>query len=89
MARPNRGPSFPRRVTHAASLHGPSQSVRNSTTWFQLGVIRDAGPEITNGLGAFLYGARSKPGFGWAFALEAAAPESRAALIGQLGHQVG
>jgi hypothetical protein len=27
--------------------------VRNPTTEFQLGVIRDAGPEITNGLGAF------------------------------------
>jgi hypothetical protein len=27
-------------------------------------VIRDAGPEITNGLGAFLYAARSKDGFG-------------------------
>jgi hypothetical protein len=39
----------------AASLRNPSQSVRNPTTWFQLGVIRDAGPEITNGLGAFLY----------------------------------
>ena len=24
----------------------------------------DAGPEITNGLGAFLYALRSKPGFG-------------------------
>jgi hypothetical protein len=43
---------------HAASLRSPSQSVRNPTTWFQLGVIRDAGPEITNGLGAFLYAAR-------------------------------
>jgi hypothetical protein len=27
---------------HAASLRNPSQSVRNPTTWFQLGVIRDA-----------------------------------------------
>ena len=26
--------------------------------------MRDAGPEITNGLGAFLYAAQSKPGFG-------------------------
>jgi len=38
----------------AANLRSPSQSVRNPTTWFQLGVIRDAGPEIRNGLGAFL-----------------------------------
>jgi len=29
--------------------------VRNPTTWFQLGIIGDAGPEISNGLGAFLY----------------------------------
>jgi len=28
--------------------------VKNPTTWFQLRVIRDAGPEITNGLGACL-----------------------------------
>jgi hypothetical protein len=42
---------------HAASLRSPSQSVRNPTTWFQLGIIRDAGPEITNGLGALLYAA--------------------------------
>jgi hypothetical protein len=41
--------------------------VRNPTTWFQLGVTRDAGPEIVNGLGAFLYAARFKPGFGQAF----------------------
>ena len=54
---------------HAASLRSPSQSVRNPTTWFQLGVIRDAGPEITNGLGAFLYAARPRPGFGRAFSL--------------------
>jgi hypothetical protein len=27
----------------------------------------DAGPEIINGLGAFLYAARFKPGFGQAF----------------------
>jgi hypothetical protein len=26
--------------------------VRNLATWFQLGVMGDAGPEITNGLGA-------------------------------------
>jgi hypothetical protein len=54
---------------HAAIRRSPSQSVRNPTTWFQLGVIRDAGPEIANGLGAFLYAARSKPGFGRAFFL--------------------
>ena len=58
-------PSWP----HAASLRSPSQSVRNPTTEFQLGVMRDAGPEITNGLGAFLYAARSRPGFGGAFSL--------------------
>jgi len=28
--------------THTANLRSPSQSVRNPTTWFQLGVIRDA-----------------------------------------------
>jgi hypothetical protein len=55
---------------HAANLRSPSQSVRNPTTWFQLGVTRDAGPEITNGLGAFLYLAASEPGFGQAFSLE-------------------
>ena len=38
---------------HAASLRIPSQSVRNPTTEFQLGVMGDAGPEIRNGLGAF------------------------------------
>ena len=48
----------------AANLRSPSQSVRNLTTWFQLGVTGDAGPEITNGLGAFLHVARSKPSFG-------------------------
>ena len=48
---------------HAASLRSPSQSVRNPTTWFQLGVIGDASPEITNGLGAFLYAGRFKSGF--------------------------
>jgi hypothetical protein len=26
--------------------------VRNPTTWFQLGIIGDAGPEISDGLGA-------------------------------------
>jgi len=41
----------------AHRFRSPSQSVRNPTTWFQLGVIRDAGPEIANGLGAFFYGA--------------------------------
>ena len=46
--------------------------MRNPTTWFQLGVTRDAGPEITNGLGAFLYAARSKPGFVLALSLVAA-----------------
>ncbi|MGB5549135.1 MAG: hypothetical protein WBO74_01450, partial [Thermoanaerobaculia bacterium] len=30
---------------HAAILRSPSQSVRNLTTWFQLGVIRDADPQ--------------------------------------------
>jgi hypothetical protein len=40
--------------------------------WFQLGMLWDA----------------TKPGFGRAFSLEAAAPESSAALVGQLGHQV-
>jgi hypothetical protein len=52
---------------HAASLRSPSQSVRNPSTWFQLGLIRDAGPEISNGLGAFLFcdafEARLRPGF--------------------------
>jgi hypothetical protein len=46
------------RATSRHHLRSPSQSVRNPTTWFQLGVIRDAGPEITKGLGAFLYAAR-------------------------------
>jgi len=27
---------------HAASLRSPSQSARTPTTWFQLGIIRDA-----------------------------------------------
>ena len=36
--------------------------MRNPTTWFQLGLIGDAGPEIRNGLGAFLYAAQSKGG---------------------------
>ena len=35
-------PHGPREEAHATSLRGPSQSVRNPTTWFQLGVIRDA-----------------------------------------------
>jgi hypothetical protein len=52
---------------HAAILRSPSQSVRSATTWFQLGVIRDAGSEIRNGLGAFLYVVRFKPGFSLAF----------------------
>jgi hypothetical protein len=43
---------------HAASLRSSSQSVRNPTTWFQLGLIGDAGPEIRNGLGVFYYAAR-------------------------------
>ena len=51
----------------AASRRSPSQSVRNPATEFQLGVMRDAGPEIASGLGAFLYAARSEPGFGRAF----------------------
>ena len=46
---------------HAASLRNPSQSVRKPTTWFQLGVIRDPGPEISNGLGASLYAEASEP----------------------------
>ena len=41
--------------------------MRNPRTWFQLGIIGDAGPEITNGLGAFLLcdaiKARIRPGF--------------------------
>ncbi len=53
-------------LAHAANLRSPSHSVRNPTTWFKLGIIGDAGPEISNGLGAFLYLARSKPGFGQA-----------------------
>jgi len=57
----------------AASLRNPSQSVRNPTTWFQLGVIRDAGPEIRNGLGAYLYAVWSKTGFGRGFWLRGAA----------------
>ena len=84
--RPTLGTSLVR--LHAAILRSPSQSVRNPTTEFQLGVIRDAGPEIRNGLGVFLYAAKCKPSFGRAFSMEAAALESRAALIGQLGHQV-
>jgi hypothetical protein len=47
-----------------------SQSLRNASTWFQLGVIGDAGPEITNGLGAFRYARTPKPGFGQAFSVE-------------------
>jgi hypothetical protein len=61
--------SLRERLAHAANLRSPSQSVRNPTTWFQLGVIRDAGSEIRNGLGAFLYAVRSTPGFGRAFSL--------------------
>jgi len=38
---------------HAAIFRSPSQSVRNPTTEFQLGVIGYAGPEIRNGLGPF------------------------------------
>jgi hypothetical protein len=48
-------------------LRSPSQSVRNPTTWFQLGIIGYAGPEIANGLGAFLRVARFEPRFGRAF----------------------
>jgi hypothetical protein len=51
---------------HAASFRNPSHSVRNPTIWFKLGIIGDAGPEITNGLGAFLCVVRSRPGFGGA-----------------------
>jgi len=62
---------------HAAILRSPSQSVRNPTTWFQLGIIGDAGPEIRNGLGAFLLcgviQARLRPGF---FNRNAGTPES-------------
>jgi len=47
----------------AASLRSPSQSVRNPTTWFQLGVVRNAGPDFANGLEGFPYAATSKPGF--------------------------
>jgi len=43
---------------HAANLRSPSQSVRDPTTWFQLGLIGDAGPEITDGLGIFLCATR-------------------------------
>jgi general secretion pathway protein G len=50
-------------------LQTPSQSARNPTTWFQLGIVRDAGPEIRNGLGAFLYAAASEPGLRRAFFL--------------------
>ena len=52
---------------HAANLRNLSQSVRNPTTWFQLGIIRDAGPEIRNGLGAFLCRTLTWSGFRWAF----------------------
>jgi hypothetical protein len=48
---------------YAASRRSPSQSVRNPTTWFQLGIIGDAGPEIMNGLRAFRYVATSKHDF--------------------------
>lgn len=47
-----RKPEGPR--PHATSFRSPFHSVRNPTTWFQLLVIRDAGPEITSGLGAFI-----------------------------------
>jgi hypothetical protein len=60
----------PASALHAAILRSPSQSVRNPTTWFQLGLIGDAGSEIANGLGAFLCVARFKPGSGQAFSLE-------------------
>ena len=46
--------------------------MRNPTTWFQLGIIGYAGPEITNGLRAFPYVARSRPGSGRAFSLASA-----------------
>jgi hypothetical protein len=42
-------------LAQAANLRSPSQSVRNPTTWFQLGVIRDAGPEIKMVSGPFLW----------------------------------
>ena len=34
--------------------------MRNPTSWFQLGIIGDAGPEIRNGLGAFLFAHHEK-----------------------------
>ena len=43
--------------------------------WFQLGTLWDAGPEITNGLGAFLYAAASEPGSGPALSREVASAE--------------
>jgi hypothetical protein len=52
--------------TYAATLPAISRicctSLSHSMIWFQLGTLWDAGPEITNGLGAFLYAAQSKPG---------------------------
>ena len=56
-----------------ATLRSLSQSVRNATTWFQLGVIGDAGPEITSGLGAFPYGGTTL-GFGGASLLVVVVP---------------
>jgi hypothetical protein len=54
-------PHGPREEARAASRRSPSQSARNPTTEFQLGVMRDAGPEIANGLGAFLCAHHQSP----------------------------
>ena len=42
--------AFSTLLNHAASLRSPSPSVRNPTTWFQLGVIRDAALSAESGL---------------------------------------
>jgi hypothetical protein len=59
--------------------------VRNPTTWFQLGIIGYAGPEITNGLGAFLYPVRSRPGFARAFSLGDGSIEGAVPIISIAG----
>jgi hypothetical protein len=73
---------------HAASLRSPSQSVRKPTTEFQLGVMGDAGPEITNGLGAFLC-AHHQSLASVGFLLWKCPSPSDAAFIGNPLEQVG
>ena len=40
---------------HAISLRSPSQSPKNPRRWFQLRIVGVTGPEIRNGLGAFMW----------------------------------